>query len=141
MRNTLIYMLAAVFALLSSFHFYWAAGGRFGSTAAVPSVDGKSVFSPSISATLLVAAALLAAMATVLGNLDLFGKTIPLLIFRTATFGIALLFLARAIGDFRLLGFFKTVRNTDFAFWDSALFAPVCLFVAVAAFFIWYLEA
>ena len=138
MRNVLGILLAAIFAILSLFHIYWAAGGRFGSASVVPTVDGKNIFSPSIFSTMLVAAALLAAMMTILGHLGLFGDAIPRRIFRWATFGIALLFLLRAIGEFKLLGFFKKVNDTNFAFWDTFLFSPLCLFIAAAAFLISY---
>jgi Protein of unknown function (DUF3995) len=138
MKNTLGILLAAIFAILSLFHVYWAAGGRFGSAVAVPTVGGEHIFNPSAFATLLVAAALLMAMLTILGQIGLLGETIPQWIFRWATFGIAALFLLRAIGDFKLVGFFKQVNETGFAFWDSFLFSPLCLFIAIAAFLIGY---
>lgn len=115
--------LAAIFAILSLFHVYWAAGGRFGSASAIPTVGGKRTFSPSPLGTVLVAAALFAAMLIVLGQINLLGETIPKWIFRLATFGIAAMFLLRAIGDFKLLGFFKQVNDTSFAFWDTFLFS------------------
>ena len=37
----------------------------------------------------------------------------------------------RAVGDFRMVGFWKTVRDTPFARWDTRLFSPLC--VAIAA--------
>lgn len=138
MRNILGILLAAIFAILSLFHIYWATGGRFGSSVTVPTVSGERLFSPSPLATVLVAMALLAAMLTILGQIGLLGEIIPRWIFRWATFGIAALFLLRAIGDFKLVGFFKQVNDTGFAFWDTFLFSPLCLFIAVAAFLISY---
>jgi hypothetical protein len=49
-------------------------------------------------------------------------------------FGLALLLLLRAIGDFRLVGFFKTVRGSRFAWLDSALYSPLCLALAFGVF-------
>jgi hypothetical protein len=89
----------------------------------------------------LVAAALFAAMLTVLGQIGLWGEIIPRWIFRWATFGIAALFFLRAIGDFKLIGFFKQANDSGFAFWDTFLFSPLCLFIAVAAFLISYNKA
>jgi hypothetical protein len=37
----------------------------------------------------------------------------------------------RAIGDFRLVGVFKRIRGTPFAWWDSRLFVPLCCFIAL----------
>ena len=138
MRNILGIILAAIFAILSLFHIYWATDGRFGSAVTVPTVGGEPSFNPSPFATVLVAVALFVAMLTVLGQIGFWGETIPRWIFRWATFGIAALFLLRAIGDFKLIGFFKQANDTGFAFWDSFLFSPLCLFIAVAAFLISY---
>jgi hypothetical protein len=44
----------------------------------------------------------------------------------------AVLFL-RAVGDFRAVGFSKRVRDTRFAWWDTRLFSPLCLAMAVLA--------
>jgi len=51
-------------------------------------------------------------------------------------FGLALLLLLRAIGDFRLVGFFKTVRGSRFAWLDSALYSPLCLALALGVFLV-----
>lgn len=136
MKNILGILLAIIFAILSLFHIYWAFGGRFGSLEAIPTVGGERLFNPSLTATLLVAFALLIAMLTVLGQIGLLGATIPQWVFRLVTLGIAALFFLRAIGDFKILGFFKQTSNSDFAFWDTFLFSPLCLFIAVAAFLI-----
>ncbi|HZH33164.1 MAG TPA: DUF3995 domain-containing protein [Pyrinomonadaceae bacterium] len=134
-------VLAVIFALLSFLHLYWAAGGRFGRGAAIPSVGGARVLRPSPVGTALVAMALFAAMLVVLGRLKLVGAVFPRWIFYWGTWAISLLFLLRAIGDFRYVGFFKSVSGTDFAHWDTILFSPLCLFIAVAAFFLSYYEA
>lgn len=138
MKNILGILLAAIFAILSLFHIYWAIGGRFGSSVAVPNVGGAPVFKPSTLATLLVAGALLLAMLTVLGQIGFLSETIPVWVFRWATFGISALFLLRAIGDFRIVGFFKHASDSGFAYWDTVLFSPLCLFIAVTAFLISY---
>ena len=134
-------LLAVIFAILSLFHLYWAAGGRFGGSAIIPTVGGKSLFKPSSFATILVAAALCAAMLVVLGRLKMWGAFVPSWIFYSGTWVIGLLFLLRAIGDFRYVGFFKSVTDTNFAYWDTILFSPLCLLIAVIAFLISYYEA
>jgi hypothetical protein len=45
-------------------------------------------------------------------------------------------FVLRSIGDFRLMGFFKSVRGTRFALWDTWLYSPGCLFLGLGA---WWL--
>lgn len=129
-------IVAAVFAGLSLLHLYWAAGGRLGSAVTVPTRAGytnRRVINPSPRGTSLVAAALLVAMLVVLGRLGVWGASVPGWIFLWGTWGIALLFLLRAVGEFRYVGFFKSVRDTPFAYWDTWLFSPLCLFVGVVA--------
>jgi Protein of unknown function (DUF3995) len=134
-------LLAIIFAALSLLHIYWASGGTFGSGATVPSVGSKPVFNPSPVGTILVAAALATAMLTILGQLNILGGAIPKWIFRWATWAISLLFFLRAVGEFRLIGFFKQVRETQFAAWDTWLYSPLCLVIAIIAFLLAYKEA
>ena len=133
-------LLAAVLAVLSLFHIYWAIGGRMGSGATVPVVGGRQTFHPSPLGTMLVAAALLLAMFTILGQTGLLGRAIPKWIFRWGTGGIASIFFLRAVGEFRLVGFFKRASDTRFAYWDTWLFSPLCLLIAVMAFVLVYTE-
>jgi hypothetical protein len=115
-------------------------GGRFGSGATVPTVGETRAFNPSPLGTVLVATALLLAMLIILGQLGLLGEAIPKWMFRWGTCGIALVFLLRAVGEFRLIGFFKRASDTPFAYWDTWLFSPLCLVIAVIAFALVYTE-
>lgn len=135
-------VLAVVFAILSFLHLYWAAGGKFGGGMTIPTASsGKRLLNPSPFGTILVAAALFAAMLVVLGRLKIWGAFLPSWIFYWGTWLIALLFLLRTIGDFRYVGFFKSVTDTNFARWDTILFSPLCLSIAGVAFLISYYEA
>lgn len=136
-------LLIVIFATISLFHLYWAAGGVFGRSVAVPSVampNGGNirVFAPSAGGTVLVALAFLSAVAVILGQLKFLGDVVPHWIFRWGTWAIALIFFLRAIGEFRLVGFFKKVSDTPFAHWDTWLFSPLCLVIAVIAFILAY---
>jgi Protein of unknown function (DUF3995) len=138
MNKLLGILLATIFAILSLLHFYWAFGGRFGMNAAIPQIEGKPIFTPSPLSTIFVAVALLIAMFTILGQSGFIGERIPSWIFRWATLGLAVLFLLRSIGEFKLVGFFKQTSDSAFAMWDTFLFSPLCLFIAIAAFTISY---
>ena len=134
-------LLAVIFAILGFFHLYWAAGGRFGGGAVIPTSDcGQHLLKPSPFWTILVAAALFAAMLVVLGRLKMWGAFVPRWIFYSGAWIIALLFLLRSVGDFRYVGFFKSVTGTDFARWDTILFSPLCLFISLVAFLVSYYE-
>ena len=141
MIRTLGIVLVVIFATISLFHLYWAAGGAFGSRVAVPSQGDMRVFKPSVGGTILVASAFLLAIAVILGQLRLLGGIVPHRIFRWGTWAIALIFFLRAVGEFRLVGFFKKVNDTPFAAWDTWLFSPLCLSIAIIALILAYAEA
>jgi len=129
-------VLVLIFACLSVLHIFWALGGSWGSEVAIPSANGKRTMNPSALATVLVAVALLMAMFTILGRLGVLGAVLPPWVFYWGSLGISLIFLLRAIGDFRVVGFFKQIRDTGFAHWDTMLFSPLCLFISIVAFMV-----
>jgi len=106
---------AAIFACLGLLHFYWAIAGVNANSAAIPQVDGVPAFRPSRAATAAVGLVLIGTAAIVLMQAKL-----PLAI-------AAAVLLLRAIGDFRLVGFFKRVRGSQFARMDTLLYSPLCL--------------
>lgn len=121
--------LIVVFVLLSLLHWHWVFGGTFGITAAVPEVAGKRAFSPGPLATSLVALALLGAAFVCAAQAGIAG--LPSTSYtRIGVIVLAALFALRAIGDFRFAGFFKRVRGTRFARWDTRLFSPLCLAIS-----------
>jgi hypothetical protein len=126
-------LLAAIFAALSSLHVYWALGGSWGSNVAVPSVGGTRAFNPTPMQTILVAAALLVAMLTILGKLGIWRGVLPGWMFFWGTCGISLIFFLRAVGNFRSFGFFKQVSDSGFAHWDTWLYSPLCVFISATA--------
>ena len=44
----------------------------------------------------------------------------------------AVVLLARSIGDFRYIGFFKRVRDTRFAKLDTRIYSPIALLLGIA---------
>jgi len=129
------FLIACIFAALALIHVYWAAGGSWGHGVAVPTggAGGARLFHPTRAGTLAVAAGLLLAALVVLRRLGVRAAPLPAWMFVWGSWLIALLFLARAVGEFRYVGLFKSVRGTDFANWDTWLFTPLCLFIAVLA--------
>jgi hypothetical protein len=124
------WLVAAVFLLLALAHLRWAFGGGAASTAVVPEVDGRPAFNPGRGVTLLVAAALAIAAGLVAMTAGLVPRLVPVTLLRLAMYGLALVLLARAIGDFRLVGFAKRVRGTRFARLDTLVYSPLCLALA-----------
>jgi hypothetical protein len=140
MLRSLAIFLALIFAVLGLLHFYWAAGGSLGGGAAIPSLAGEKVFTPSAFASATVGLLLLLGMYAFVGRIGYMTFGFPSWLFRLGTGVIALLFLLRAIGEFHYVGFFKSIRDSEFAVWDTFLFSPLCLFIAVSAFLISYFD-
>jgi hypothetical protein len=125
---------AVILLMLAGVHVYWAAGGKAGKGAAVPSANGQPVIRPSSFGTALVAVGL-AAMALLvmlrIGLLDLPGLSGTHIVVQIAAWLIAAVFALRAIGDFRYVGFFKRIRGSRFARLDTLAYSPLCACLAI----------
>ena len=113
-------IIAAIFAFLALLHFYWAVHGVSGNSAAIPEINGAPAFKPGKAATAAVGLVLLGTAAIVLLEVT------PLVA------GAAAILILRAIGDFRLVGFFKRVRGSRFARMDTRVYSPLCLALGAA---------
>jgi hypothetical protein len=136
MLTALAAALIAIFIFLAAVHVYWAFGGRFAKMAAIPELRGSPSFVPGSLATLLVAFALFTCAALVGAASGFIDVPIQATVIRWCCFSLAILLLLRAIGDFRLVGFFKTVRGSRFAWLDSALYSPLCMALAAGVFIV-----
>jgi hypothetical protein len=118
------------------FHLYWAGGGRKGADAVIPrrplEQGGAPLFSPSPLGTFSVAmflAGVLGLAAAVQQGADL---VVPWAWTRVLLAACGLVFIVRAIGEFRYVGFFKRVKDSPFAYWDTRLFSPFILLIGIA---------
>ena len=133
MQLFLAIFLGTIFLVLAGIHFYWAGGGKWGFLNALPEDEqGQKVMAPGPGLTVLVAIALLIPVLHFVNEMGLIRLPISADVAYAATVLIGLVFLGRAIGDFRYVGFFKQVRHTDFAVQDARYFTPLCLIIALA---------
>jgi len=134
-HNRFLFAIPLVVALsgISVLHAYWALGGKFGSAYTVPTVGGRRMFNPTPAATWAVSCAFGIAVILVSGKAGWIGTGQLAWMFNAGIWGLSLVFLLRAIGNFRSVGFFKTVTGTPFAQWDNWIFSPLCLLLAVLA--------
>ncbi|GLH74868.1 membrane protein [Geothrix limicola] len=123
--------LVTAFTALGILHVYWLGGGSLGITAAVPEKAGKPLFRPSKQATLLVALGLFGCAALVAVLVGWIPWPLSMRALRLLGLAVAALFLLRAIGDFKWVGFFKRERGTTFATLDTGLYSPLCLGLAL----------
>lgn len=132
MMHALASIAGGILLALSAIHWYWMAGGRAGAAAAIPSGEAGPAFRPTPVATGIVAALLALAGWLVLE----LGEVAPRLLFPGwmlgfGGFALSGVFIVRAVGDFRWMGFFKRRRDTLFAKYDTMLYSPLCLFIGI----------
>lgn len=121
-------ILLLLFAFLGGLHVYWLAGGKRWLDGVAPKTrSGNPSFEPPRFLTLLVALGLMG-----MGLLAFYLALIPDSSWPfIAGWVVAGIFLLRAIGDFRYVGFSKKVRGTLFAKRDTLIYSPLCLFISI----------
>jgi hypothetical protein len=124
-------LLSTIFLILSAFHFYWLLGGKFGMNNVLPTKPGSPpVLKPGIVATSAVGLGLFAMSFFYLLIGGVVSFSIPNWMETIGRWGIPIIFLMRAIGDFRYLGLFKKIKETDFAKSDNRIFIPLCFTIS-----------
>lgn len=132
LRHIVAFALVAVFLALAALHVYWAFGGRWGASVAVPEVDGRPSFRPSRVATLTVAWLLGTAAAIVaMRSNAMAGQGAIRSLVHLGAWTLSAVFALRAVGNFDTFGFLKLTRDTAFAHYDTFLFSPLCVAISL----------
>ncbi len=132
--------LCIVFLLLGGIHFYWVMGGRWGFKNALPTnKNGERILNPKTRDSAIVGLGLLAFAGFYLLKTEWIEWYVPEWINTYGQWIIPSIFLLRAIGDFRYVGFFKRVVGTDFGKLDTKFFSPLCLAIATIGYLIAFL--
>ena len=97
----------------------------------VPSKDGEPVFVPSKASTIAVGMVLVLFAGLVAATAGLIPSGLPPTLLKWLSLALALGLLARSVGEFRYVGFFKRVRGSRFATMDTFLYSPLCLALAL----------
>lgn len=125
-------LLSVIFLVLGLIHFNWVIGGKFGFSEALPTKEsGERVLNPKKLDSAIVGIGL-----TEFGIFYLLKSGLVVFnslewLMKYGGWIIPSIFLLRAIGEFKYVGFFKTVKKTDFAKLDTKLFSPLCLAIAI----------
>ncbi|MHA4842919.1 DUF3995 domain-containing protein [Flavitalea antarctica] len=139
--TVLIAVNTIILLLLSCLHFYWGFGGTLWYDEVLPTNStGSERLNPGTVATFVVAFALQLLALITIGNSGVWDKLVKRRYFRYGALLISVAFFARALGDFKFFGFFKTVRATRFGVNDTQLFSPLCVFIAVISLLIFVLN-
>ena len=131
MNTALAVVVCIVFVGLALWHFRMAFAPVGGKGGAVPSVEGKPLFVPSAQATFAVGVVLVCFAALVAVTGGLVQIALPRVVSVWLSYGLALGLLARAIGEFKYVGFFKRVRGSRFAKLDTWVYSPLCLLLSL----------
>lgn len=132
MLSVISILLFLVFLFLSSIHFYWAFGGRWGSEAVYPTMDDAiKPQMPGVLAILIVAVGLFSMGLFILFKAGFIAVSIPLWMNKYGLWILAAIFAIRAIGEFNYIGFFKKIKHTTFAQHDTTYYSPLCVVLVV----------
>jgi hypothetical protein len=126
----------AIMAFAASFHLHWALGGSLGYSVSLPQrPDGTPVMAhrlpwwrPAAGAVALGLVALAALLLAHAGHLPL---PVPASLARAALLVAGAAFVARALIPHRHVGFFKSVRGTRWALYDTRLYSPLFLLLGL----------
>lgn len=134
MTQAFILISAALLLIISLLHLFWAFGGKWGTAAVIPLTadHNKRLFSPSPFGTIIVAILLFGASYLLLAQSGYLASIMSNTLTRWGSILCAFVFLLRAVGDFRFIGFFKKVRDTAFARYDTTLFTPLCMWLSIS---------
>ncbi|MGL1934112.1 MAG: DUF3995 domain-containing protein [Fibrobacterales bacterium] len=124
--------LTTVLSIVVCIHVYWAFGGKWAIDSAIPSKNGEPLFKPGFGGTLFVALMLIVISTALLIQIRIFSiAQIEKGYVTYFLMAIGIVFIVRAIGDFRYVGVFKKVTDSSFAYWDSRLFSPAFLMMGI----------
>ena len=123
---------AAILLFGAGFHLYWGCGGHVGRSVALPQrPDGTQAFQSNPVGAILVALFLVGILVLVLALSGVVGLPVPQQWLRVGAMLLSMLFLARALSWYRYVGFFKSIRNTRFAKYDTWMYCPLCLLLSL----------
>ena len=129
---TTIIAIILFLIFLSSIHFYWGVGGRWGSEAVIPTKDDNvKVMMPGLLPTFIVAFGLSGFGLFILIKSELISLNLPLWLDNYGLWIIAGIFILRAIGEFNYVGFFKKIKHTKFGQRDTKYYSPLCLLIGI----------
>ncbi|MEO0526191.1 MAG: DUF3995 domain-containing protein [Bacteroidota bacterium] len=125
-------ILIVIFFVIGAIHFYWAFGGKWGLDSVLPTNGkGEKVLRPKKKETVFVGVGLLTFALFYVSLSGILTIGIPQWILKYGAWIIPFIFILRAIGEFKYVGFFKRIKHTEFAKMDKWFFTPLCLVIAL----------
>lgn len=131
-------LLSITFLSIGLLHVYWVFGGKWALQGAMPEAMSNHVMADSKNAsfklgTMIVAIGLLAMSYLFLIKSGLLTSPVPSAYLDYGNYAVIIIFTLRAIGDFKYCGFFKRIKEGEFAKNDSKIYSPLCLAISILA--------
>ncbi len=129
MWDVIAILISITLTFLSGLHFYWALFGIIDISTVVPTNPTKGhVISPGKGSSAMVGVILLLFAFVFINKIAMFieGKWL-----NYTAFAIGILFLIRAIGDFKYVGFTKKIKNSKFSRLDTRYYSPFCFILGI----------
>lgn len=121
-----------IFFVLAVIHFNWMFGGTWGFEKSVPTTEsGEKIMNPEKMDSGLVGVVLTLFAIFFLVKTDFIFIDLHPWIMNYTGWIISSIFILRAIGEFRHIGFFKKIKNTPFAKNDTKYYSPLCLLIGL----------
>ncbi|WP_231567326.1 DUF3995 domain-containing protein [Lacinutrix sp. Hel_I_90] len=125
-------LLSLILIALGIIHFSWVFGGTFWFTESLPTNEnGKRVLNPKKMDSAIVGLGLTTFGLFYLINAGVIPVNLPEQVIEYVGWIIPTIFLLRAIGEFKYVGFFKRIKHTEFGKRDTKLFSPLCLIISL----------
>ncbi|MEX0359593.1 MAG: DUF3995 domain-containing protein [Allomuricauda sp.] len=127
--DVLAIMLSVVLIFLAVLHFYWSIFGIKDPEAVLPKSVKSNTVKPPGKLMAVAVGVILLGFAFIYINKVIGYINHPWL--QYISIGVALVFIVRAFGDFKYVGFFKTAKNSKFSILDTKYYSPLCLLMGV----------
>lgn len=132
MKVLMASVLSLIFFSIAVLHIYWGFGGKEGTAATIPTKENsKPVINPGPIACFVVGIGLSSFGVLVLTKAGIILFALPVWLLNSGLWATAAIFLLRAIGEFKYVGFFKEIKTTRFGEMDTTYYSPLCLVVGI----------
>ena len=107
-------LLSLILIVLGMIHLNWVIGGKFGYVESLPTKEnGERVLNPKKIDSAIIGIGLIAFGIFYMIESGLIEYSLPEWIIKYGGWIIPIIFLLRAVGEFKYVGFFKSVRKTE----------------------------
>ncbi len=125
-------ILSIIFFILGAIHLNWVIGGKFGFAESLPTKEnGERVLNPKKIDSAIVGLGLISFGLFYIIKSGIIIYDLPEWILKYGGWIIPAIFILRAIGEFKYVGFFKRVIHTNFGKLDTRFFSPLCVIIGL----------